>query len=286
MSIQKRKASNTCSRKILKEKCIFLLNINSSRILFPGHHSRNTSVKKKEAISSVWLEKCRPELPENSLCNDVSHSDNLVKNESSSSKFSHTEHNCTIKEINDEDYASSVTMPSESSCSAAKEMEDDQANLNNSSITGTEKRNGTRKSTKINPVAITERSSKEEIFKSEGEGPSNSRQTEAKKNFDSECFSDGHSKNATNSQQLADTRGSNVTNLFRIANPTVSNTSVGDSDCSSLDPSQEIMSLKRKAEERTTELEKPSKRVRREDDNEEETFEESKVYVVCSIFLR
>lgn len=252
-----------------------MLNINSSRILFPGHHSRNTSVKKKEAISSVWLEKCRPELPENSLCNDVSHSYNLVKNESSSSKFSHTEHNWTIKKTNDEDYASSVTMPSESSCSAAKEMADDHANLNNSSIK--EKRNGARKSTKINPMTITERGSKEEIFKSECEGPSNSRQTEAKKNCGDECLSNDHSKNATNSQPVADTRGSSVTSLFGIINPTVANTSVGDSDCSSLDPSQEIMSVKRKAEERTTELEKPSKRVRCEDDNEEETFDEIKV---------
>ena len=253
-----------------------LLKINSSRILFPGHHIRNTSVKKKESISSVWLEKYKPELPENSLCNDVSHSDDLVKNKSSSDKLSLNEHNFTTKQINNEDSPLSVAMPSESSCPTVKEMADDQANPHHLSITG--KRNGTRKSPKINSVAITERSSKEEIFKSEGEGPSNSRQTEAKKNFDSECFSDaGHSKKATNSQQVADTRGSSVTNLFGIINPTVSNTSVGDGDCSSLDPPQEIISLKRKAEERTTELEKPSKRVRNEDGNEEETFDESKV---------
>ena len=254
----------------------FFLKINSSRIFFPGHHIRNTSVKKKESIFSVWLEKYKPELPENSLCNDVLHSDDLVKHESSSDKLSLNEHNFTTKQINNEDSPRSVAMPSESSCLAAKEMVDDQANLYNLSIT--ENRNGTRKFPKINSVTITERNSKEEIFKSEGEGPSNSRQTEAKNNFDSECFSDaGHSKNATNSQQVADTRGSSLTNLFGITNPTVSNTSVGESDCSSLDPPQEIMSLKRKAEERITELEKPSKRVRREDDNEEETFDESKV---------
>ena len=253
-----------------------MLAINSSRILFPGHHIRNTSVKKKEAISSVWLEKYKPELPENSLCNDVSRSDDLVKNESSSGKLSLNEINFTTKQINNEDKSPSVTMPSESSCPTAKEMVDDQTNPHNLSIT--EKRNGRGKSPKINSVIITERSSKEEIFKSEGEGPSNSRQTETKKNFDSEYFSDaGHSKKATNSQQVADTRGSSVTNLFGITNPTVSNTSVGESDCSSLDPPQEIMSLKRKAEERTTELEKPSKRVRREVDNGEETFDESKV---------
>lgn len=252
------------------------MKTNSSRILFPGHHIRNTSVKKKESISSVWLEKYKPELPENSLCNDVSHSDNLVKNKSSSDKLSLNEHNATTKQINNEDSPPSVTMPSESSCPAAKEVADGQANPHNLSIT--EKRNGTRKSPKINSVTITERSSKEDIFKSEGEGPSNSRQTGAKKNFDRECFSDaGHSKKVTDPQQVADTRGSSVTNLFGITNPTVSNTSVGDSDCSSLDPPQKIMSLKRKAEERTTELEKPSKRVRSEDDNEEETFDESKV---------
>ena len=253
-----------------------LLKINSSRILFPGHHLRNTSVKKKESISSVWLEKYKPELPENSLCNVVSHSDDLVKNKSSSDKLSLNEHNFNTKQVNNEDNSPSVTVPSESSCPAAKEMVDDRANPHNLSIT--EKRNGTRKFPKINSVTITERNSKEEIFKSEGEGPSNSRQTEAKKNFDSECFSDaGHSKKATNSQQVADTRGSSVTNLFGIINPTVSNTSVGDGDCSSLDPPQEIISLKRKTEERTTELEKPSKRVRNEDCNEEETFDESKV---------
>ena len=252
------------------------MNINSSRLLFPGHHIRNSSVKKKESISSVWLEKYKPELPENSLCNDVSHSDDLVKNQSSSDKLSLNEHNFTTKQINNEDNSPSVTMPSERSCPTAKEMVDDQANPHNLSIT--EKRNGTRKSPKVNSVTITERSCKEDIFKSEGEGPSNSRQTEAKKNFDSECFSDvGHSKKATNSQQVADSRGSSVTNLFGITNPTVSNTSVGDGDCSSLDPPQEIMRLKRKAEERTTELEKPSKRVRCDDDNEEETFHERQV---------
>ena len=202
-----------------------LLKINSSRILFPGHHIRNTSVKKKESISSVWLEKYKPELPENSLCNDVSHSDDLVKNKSSSDKLSLNEHNFNTKQINNEDNSPSVTVPSESSCPAAKEMVDDRANPHNLSIT--EKRNSDA----------------------------------------------GHSEKATNSQQVADTRGSSVTNLFGIINPTVSNTSVGDSDCSSLDPPQEIISLKRKAEERTTELEKPSKRVR----NEEETFDESKV---------
>ena len=37
----------------------------SSSFLLPNHQSRNVRFKKRGAISSAWLQKCKPELPPN-----------------------------------------------------------------------------------------------------------------------------------------------------------------------------------------------------------------------------
>ncbi|KAJ7385001.1 hypothetical protein OS493_018690 [Desmophyllum pertusum] len=69
----------------------------SSSLLCTGHQSRNIRVKKRGAISSAWLEKYKPELPD-----DADHlvlpSDSLVENTSESENIFSDEKNSIAEE--------------------------------------------------------------------------------------------------------------------------------------------------------------------------------------------
>jgi len=139
--------------------------INRSSVPFSGYQARSTRVKKRGAISSAWLDKYKPELPEDSQ-HSVLHSDNLVENESEPENILTNEGKSSEKGLNKEKKSLLTTGQSESSCLSVEETENKEKPQYASSA---EERNKTKKSPEVKLMPDSQKSTKEETFKSKNE---------------------------------------------------------------------------------------------------------------------
>ena len=248
--------------------------INRSSVPFSGYQARSTRVKKRGAISSAWLDKYKPELPEDSQ-HSVLHSDNLVENESETENVLTKECKSSEKGLNKEKKSLLTTGQSESSCLSVEETENKEKPSQNAS--SAEERNKTKKSPEVKLMPDSQKSTKEKTFKSKNEVSLKSKQREERKHFDSESSNDDLQLKATNSCQASKKSSTTVSDSFVVFNQVVSNNFEEGRELDPGDSTQETASSKRKAKERTTELEKPCKKFRTESDNEELIGDEGKV---------
>lgn len=243
---------------------MFLIIIIRSGLLFPGHQARNTRVKKRGVISSTWLEKYKPELPDDSHHSNVC-SDNLVGNEPESDSFDINEHNFAENGLNDGNNTMSTAGSCESSCLSIEEPGYGMESCQNSSITV--ERNETMKSPEVNAVINIQDGNEETSVTRKDVMPLKSKRREQNKNH--EYLNDNLLPKVTDTCQALKMRCTGVSDSVTITKSTIiSNELIGGTDA--MDCPQEIVSNKRKAEGRSTELEKPSKKFRTDGENEEE----------------
>ena len=224
-------------------------------------------MKKRGVISSTWLEKYKPELPDDAHHNNVC-SDNLVENELESNNFVTNDHNSTEEGLNDGNNTMSTAGSCESSCLSVEEpgyygMESCQI----SSIAV--ERNETMKSPEVNSMTNIQEGNEKTSVKKKDVVPSKSKRREQNKNLDNEYLNDDLHPKVTDSCQSLKMRCTVVSDSVTITKPiSISNEIVEGTD--SMDFPQEIASNKRKAEGRSAEFEKPSKKFKTESENEEE----------------
>ena len=251
-----------------------LFVIGSSSLLCTGHQSRNIRVKKRGAISSAWLEKYKPELPD-----DADHlvlpSDSLVENTSESENIFSDEKNSIAEEkgLDRENTTLSTTGQSKISCISGNDEE-----ISQNSITA-EERNGRKKSPKIKTKTNILASANEDTcsHKREDNTVVTSKEREEKKRPNEDLHlkvNDSHQKSRKSCTSVSD--------VVAVGNPVMSSNELGKDTESALiedatDSPQEIVRNKRKANGKNTEMEKPRKRFRCESNAEEEICEESKV---------
>lgn len=249
--------------------------IRRSSVLFPCHQARNTRVKKRGVISSAWLEKYKPELPKDLHHDSILQSGNLVENESEPETVHADEHNSAEKRLNNENNTLPATRQSGSSCLSVEEAGYDKENsLCNASIT--EDTIKTTKTLEVELFSGKQECTKEECLKSKD---TVSKSKERERNFDKGSLTDNLHLNITDSHPTSNKRCASTSETFVVTKPVVSNESKQGADPESSDSLQEIAAAKRKAEERTIELEKPCKKLRIESDDEEAICNESKVYM-------
>lgn len=250
----------------------FLFVICSSSILCSSHQSRNVRVKKRGAISSAWLEKYKPELPED-IDNKELLSDSLVENKSDSVNVLSDEQmsNAEEKSLERENNTLSTTGQSVVSCIS----ENDRGTSQNSIVEGG---NSKKKDHEINFKTNNLGSAKEEICKMDDKTETNVTSKSKEREEKNYPNKDLHLKVSGRHEapRKSCTSGSEL-----VADPFMSNDSEKDMILApfedSRDPLQEITGNKRKAEKETTGLEKPHKKLRCESDNEDEICEGSKV---------
>ncbi|KAL9975921.1 hypothetical protein ACROYT_G013140 [Oculina patagonica] len=243
-----------------------------SSLLCSSHQSRNVRVKKRGAISSAWLEKYKPELPEDTDKNKL-HSARLVENKSDSVNISPDEQMSTAEEksLDRENNTLSTTGQSVVPCIS----ENGKETSGNSIV---EERNSKKKDPEINFKTNNLGSAKEEICKmvdkTKTDVTSKSKEREEKINQNKDL----HLKvsNRCEAQRKSCTSDPDL-----FATPIVSNESEKDIELTPFEDSgdfpQEVTRNKRKADNETTGQEKPHKKFRCESDNEDEICEESKV---------
>lgn len=253
-----------------------LFVIGSSSLLCTGHQSRNIRVKKRGAISSAWLEKYKPELPD-----DADHlvlpSDSLVENTFESENILSDEKNSIAEEkgLDRENTTLSTTGQSKISCISGDDEE-----ISQNSIT-VEERNGRKKSPKIKTKTNILASANEDTCSHKREDntvvTSKPKEREEKK-----CPNEDLHLKVSDSHQKSRKSCTSVSDLVTVSNPIMSSNDFGKDTESALiedatDSPQEIVRNKRKANGKNTEMEKPCKRFRCESNAEEEICEEGKV---------
>lgn len=253
-----------------------LFVIGSSSLLCTGHQSRNIRVKKRGAISSAWLEKYKPELPD-----DADHrvlpSDSLVENTFESENILSDEKNSIAEEkgLDRENTTLSTTGQSKISCISGDDEE-----ISQNSIT-VEERNGRKKYPKIKTKTNILASANEDTCSHKREDntvvTSKPKEREEKK-----CPNEDLHPKVSDSHQTSRKSCTSVSDLVTVGNPIMSSNDFGKDTESALiedatDSPQEIVRNKRKANGKNTEMEKPCKRFRCESNAEEEICEEGKV---------
>ena len=235
---------------------LFLIIIIRSGLLFPSHQARNIRVKKRGVVSSTWLEKYKPVLPDDLHHSNVC-SDSLVGNEPESDNFVTNGLNSTEKGLNDENNTIRTAGACENSCLLVQEPGYAMESCQNSSITV--ERDETMKSPKVNSMTNIQGGNGETSVNRKGLVPLKTKQREQNKNLD--YLNDDLHPKATDSCAASKMRCTGVSE-------SVTSTKTIDS----MDFPHEIVRNKRKAEGRTTELEKPSKKFKTESENEEEVM--------------
>lgn len=247
----------------------FLFVICSSSLLCSGHQSRNVRVKKRGTISSAWLEKYKPEFPEDTD-NKKLHSARLVENKSDSVNIPPDKQMSIAEEksLDTKNNTLSTTGQSVVSCFSGNDKGTSQSSI-------VEGRNSKKNDPEINFKTNNLGSAKLEICKMDDKtvltSKSKERQERKYQNEDLHLkVSDRHE-----APRKSCTSGSDL-----VVDSVMSNEPEKDFELApfedSRDSLQEITGNKRKADKETTGLEKPHKKFRCESDNED-VCEESKL---------
>lgn len=246
---------------------------NRLSVLLPGHQTKNTRAKKRGTISSAWLEKYKPELPNNAHHSEAC-TDNLVKNEPESKNVPANKVKPVEKGLDDGNSSSGHI---ENSCLSIEGLDlvPDMINPQNTSI---EEGNNRKKSAEVKSVTKSQeytkgRHSNQEHVESE------SKQRDGEKNFDDKRSNANPRLEVSDLCQASKKKiCTDVLDSITVTKPIASTSVIERTDPDPRDFLQEVVSKKRKDEGSTLDKEKPSKKLKIESDNEEEViFDESKV---------
>lgn len=250
-----------------------LFVIHSSNVPFSGHQSRNVRIKRRGAISSAWLEKYKPKLPEDTdHCVD-SHC--LKENKSESEDILCDEEMSTTEEgnLDRENTCSTLSTIGQSEISFSAEN-DKEASQNSFNVEG---RNRKKKCPEIKLKANNLGSAVDDSYKRDGKTVVTSK---CKEREDEKYPNEDLHLMVSDAHELSRKSCTSGSDFVSVANPIVSNELVEDAESASIEDSRdsplEITGNKRKASRETTELEKPHKKLRCESDIDGEICEESK----------
>lgn len=274
-----------------------LFVIHSSSLLCSGHQSRNVRVKKRGAISSAWLEKYKPEIPQDTDNSNL-HSENLVENKSDSVNIFDDEKMLTTekKSLNRENNTLLTAVQSEISC--VSDSDKDTFEKSTVEVRNSSKKKNPEINFKTNDLGSPEedRTCKMDD-KTEANFSSKSKERKEKKysNKDPNLVSDRHEASrrscASSSDCAADAFVTNdreevmeqgcasICRSDLAFDPIVSNESERDMEWvqfeDSRDSFQQVIRNKRKVDKEAAELEKPPKKLRCDNDHEDDNCEES-----------
>ena len=276
----------------MSDKILFVIHSSS---LLSGHQSRNVRVKKRGAISSAWLEKYKPEIPQDTDNSNL-HPDNLAENKSDSVNMFADEKMSTTEEksLNIENNTLSTTMQSEISC--ISDSDKDIFKKSTAEVRNYSKKKNPEINFKTNDMGSPEedRTCKMDE-KTETDVTSKSKEREEKKNSNQDlnlkvadrheaarrsCASSSADPVVTNETEKVMEQGcASICRSDLAADTIVSNESKKDVEWvqfeDSRDSLQQVIRNKRKADKEAAELEKPHKKLRCDNDNEDDNCKES-----------